>query len=78
LATDGLYDVFTNQNVVDIIDLLLDKATVEQRPQIAEVLAREAIRRGAFDNITVIIIWLNVSDGLENSDLSPDHNSADR
>ena len=59
LATDGLWDVFTNQNVVDIVDLLLDKATVQQRPQIAEVLVREALRRGAYDNVTVIIIWLH-------------------
>lgn len=62
LATDGLWDVFTNQNVVDIVDLLLDKATLSQRPQIAEVLVREALRRGAYDNVTVIIIWLNTGD----------------
>ena len=67
LATDGLWDVFTNQNVVDIVDLLLDKATLLQRPQIAEVLVREALRRGAYDNVTVIIIWLNTGDDDENS-----------
>lgn len=68
LATDGLWDVFDNQNVVDIIDLLLDKATLQQRPQIAEVLVREALRRGAYDNVTVIIVWLNTGNDNEGND----------
>lgn len=65
LATDGLWDVFSNQDVVDIVDLLLNKATPIQRPQIAEVLVKEALRRGAYDNVTVIIIWLNTGDSDE-------------
>jgi len=60
LATDGLWDVFTNQEVVQVIDLLLDKVQPHQRPKIAEILVREALRRGAYDNITVIIVWLQV------------------
>ncbi|CAB9503294.1 Protein phosphatase 2C [Seminavis robusta] len=65
LATDGLWDVFSNQEVVDIVDLLLDKTRGElkhQRPRIADVIVREAIRRGTFDNVTLILIWLRTGD----------------
>jgi serine/threonine protein phosphatase PrpC len=65
LATDGLWDVMTNQEVVDIVDTLLDKTKGELkhlRPRIADVIVREALRRGTWDNVTVILIWLRTGD----------------
>lgn len=65
LATDGLWDVFTNDEVVSLVDLLLEKTKGElkhQRSKISDVLVREALRRGTYDNVTVILIWLNTGD----------------
>jgi serine/threonine protein phosphatase PrpC len=68
LATDGLWDVFTNQEVVQLVDLLLDRTKGElrhQRDRISDVLVREALRRGTYDNVTVILIWLCTGDEEE-------------
>lgn len=52
LASDGLWDVFSNQ---DACDLVLASA----RSSAAELLVTEAISRGSTDNVTAVIITLN-------------------
>jgi serine/threonine protein phosphatase PrpC len=59
LATDGLWDVMSSPNAVAFIHALLEASTDDdERDQIATMLVEEALRRGSYDNITVIIVWL--------------------
>lgn len=60
LGTDGLFDVMSNEDCVDFVrDLMYDDDTNgEQREYFASLLVEEALRRGSYDNVTVIIIWL--------------------
>jgi serine/threonine protein phosphatase PrpC len=53
LACDGLWDVLTDQQAVDLIHR-------SQRPkdQVAEELTEYAIQKGTTDNVTVIVFWL--------------------
>ena len=67
LATDGLYDVMSSQDVVTYIHDLMDKTTQpgrrqELRHDIAKYVAEEALRRGTADNVTVLILWIKNSD----------------
>ena len=50
LATDGLWDVFSNAQVAGI----LQRCDSPQKG--AEILAQEAFTRGSTDNITVIVV----------------------
>eukprot|EP00300_Choanocystis_sp_HF-7_P032569 c4331_g1_i1.p1 GENE.c4331_g1_i1~~c4331_g1_i1.p1 ORF type:complete len:322 (+),score=70.80 c4331_g1_i1:131-1096(+) len=56
LASDGLWDVFSNQDVVDIIHMNPQLRHDPQRA--AEVLVRMAYQMGSMDNITVQVILL--------------------
>jgi protein phosphatase 1L len=65
LATDGLWDVMTPQDVVDLVEFKLqeqgdcDEAhTKLVQAKMAEFLVAEALRRGTYDNVTVVILWL--------------------
>ena len=69
LATDGLWDVLSNQDAVSIVyscNKLLDSLAIQTnrstrhkaRTLIAKLLVDEALRRGSTDNITVLIVWL--------------------
>jgi protein phosphatase 1L len=51
LATDGLWDVMDNEEVVQYIH------KYGQREEVASWLVEEALRRGSLDNITVVIVW---------------------
>ena len=55
LATDGLWDVMTSSEVVAFVHALLDG---EERDSIVDMLVEEALRRGSYDNISVVIVWL--------------------
>lgn len=74
LASDGLWDVFTSQDCADFVktklapseaqlrnmsrsELLQQK--ISRRKNMGRFLANEAIRRGSFDNICVIVMWLD-------------------
>ncbi|KAI3444283.1 hypothetical protein Pfo_000948 [Paulownia fortunei] len=53
MASDGLWDVVTNADVVSII-----KDTVKDPGMCSKRLATEAAERGSKDNITVIVVFL--------------------
>jgi len=65
LATDGLWDVMTSQEVISLIESqisLLEKKNSTQldhlRQKMATFVVAEALRKGAYDNVTVVILWL--------------------
>ncbi|CAN6451708.1 unnamed protein product [Victoria cruziana] len=53
MASDGLWDVLGNDEVVPII-----RDTVKEPSMCAKRLATEAVERGSKDNVTVIVIFL--------------------
>ena len=65
LATDGLWDVMSSDDAVAYIRTLLENSmddgeSMEERGDtIAGLVVEEALRRGSYDNITVIIVWLH-------------------
>ena len=68
LATDGLWDVMTNQEVVEFVQAwhaarVHDKEEEEEacttRDDITQGLVQEALNRGSNDNITIVIVWLD-------------------
>lgn len=65
LASDGLWDVMTSQEVVDFVaENLLPKAEDEEsfqldkRKDMARIIANEALERGTADNVCIIVVWL--------------------
>lgn len=54
LACDGLWDVMSNQEVVDFIL----KNHKDQRCNISKKLAQHAINKGSYDNVSVIVKFL--------------------
>lgn len=70
LASDGLWDVMSNQETVDFIHGRLSELGrnqvvqnfAEQRFKLAEQLANEALERGSADNVCVLIMWIRPLD----------------
>ena len=70
LASDGLWDVMTSQDVVSFVNNYIENEVSRMRKDnaanyrlvlrknMAKLLAREAIRKGSTDNICVLMIWL--------------------
>ena len=59
VATDGLWDVFTSDEVVSFVEKLLrGNRSRFIKMKMAEIITNEALRRGSSDNITVIVQWL--------------------
>ncbi len=63
LACDGLWDVFTNQDVVNfILDNCYDMRTgerINKHVNIAKKLAEFAITKGTTDNVSIVIVFFN-------------------
>lgn len=64
LASDGLWDVMTSQEVVDFVHENLEdhpelSSIKEKRRYMATVVANEALERGSADNVCVVLVWLN-------------------
>jgi serine/threonine protein phosphatase PrpC len=55
-ACDGLWDVMTNQDVVDFINELLSNKKF--KGNYAKLLAEEALNKGSMDNITTVVYLL--------------------
>eukprot|EP00804_Cyclotella_cryptica_P008683 CCRYP_018532-RA/>CCRYP_018532-RA protein AED:0.01 eAED:0.01 QI:471/1/1/1/0/0/2/145/610 len=74
LASDGLWDVMTSQEVVSYVHKRLNAAPKDgadikteedmqslkylRRKNMSRFIANEALRRGSGDNISVVIVWL--------------------
>ncbi len=57
LACDGVWDVFTNQQAVDLVRVSLQKS---QDPKLAaQALAQAAYDAGSMDNISVLVVKLS-------------------
>jgi serine/threonine protein phosphatase PrpC len=63
LATDGLWDVMSSSDTVAFIHALLESDDALDKSTVAGLLVEEALRRGTYDNVTVLIIWLNARTG---------------
>lgn len=63
LATDGLFDVMSSQEVITFIHEMIDSTQPENlhelRRDIAKHVVDEALKRGTSDNVTVLIVWIN-------------------
>jgi serine/threonine protein phosphatase PrpC len=70
LATDGLWDVWSSQGVVDFCRHKLPPSNEKQpinesktmediKRKMSKLIVKEALRRGSGDNISVIILWLS-------------------
>jgi len=67
LASDGLWDVMSNEEAVDLVNLVLQKFEHEHRGSIegetfqeaAEMLTKEAYVRGSTDNIACLVVCVN-------------------
>eukprot|EP00534_Pseudo-nitzschia_fraudulenta_P014662 CAMPEP_0201234804 /NCGR_PEP_ID=MMETSP0852-20130820/6515_1 /ASSEMBLY_ACC=CAM_ASM_000632 /TAXON_ID=183588 /ORGANISM="Pseudo-nitzschia fraudulenta, Strain WWA7" /LENGTH=506 /DNA_ID=CAMNT_0047528201 /DNA_START=488 /DNA_END=2005 /DNA_ORIENTATION=- len=71
LASDGLWDVMTSQEVVDFVHEMLECPTQSvktkkgkivltpefRRRKMARFVAHEALERGSADNVCVILVW---------------------
>ena len=63
LACDGLWDVMTDQNVVDfVLDRYYDMKNgdrINKRVNVSKQLAEHAIQVGSGDNITALVVFLD-------------------
>lgn len=64
LASDGIFDVMSSQEVVSFLHrhhaINRSSSILPQHNILAKTLAEEAIRRGSLDNVSVIIVWLKI------------------
>ena len=68
LGTDGLFDVMSSEDVVAFLHAVAAEAHGEvDYDEMATLLVAEALRRGADDNITVIIVWFRTFTDSEES-----------
>jgi protein phosphatase 1L len=68
LATDGLWDVMDSGDAVGFVLSLQEEG--HDRKKIATLMVEEALRRGTYDNITVLIIWLDRTNNNNNNSKS--------
>lgn len=63
IASDGLFDVMTSQDVVSFIHQQVVTTPPHNhqflQKNIGKIVADEALKRGSFDNITVLVLWIN-------------------
>jgi len=56
IASDGFWDVFTNEEATNAINSMSQK---KGRGNVAEALTKMAFDRDSQDNITVVVVWLD-------------------
>ena len=59
VATDGLWDVMDSDDAVNYVKLSLKSGI--SKSKIADVMVQEAMRLGTYDNVTVVIIWIDAT-----------------
>ena len=63
LACDGLWDVMSNQDVINfVLEHCYDPSTctrINKNTHVAEKLAEHAIARGSTDNVSIVVVFLN-------------------
>jgi len=57
LGTDGLWDVFESDEAVECVKISIRAGVA--RTDVARVLVEEAMRLGTWDNVTVVVIWID-------------------
>ncbi|OEU16444.1 protein serine/threonine phosphatase 2C [Fragilariopsis cylindrus CCMP1102] len=57
VATDGLWDVMDSDDAVNYVNVLLESGV--SRKKVATLMVQEAMRLGTYDNVTVVIIWMD-------------------
>ena len=57
VATDGLWDVMDSDDAVNYVKISLEAGV--EKSKIADVMVQEAMRLGTYDNVTVVIIWID-------------------
>ena len=65
LASDGSWDVMSSEGAVEYVLSLLEDG--HRRDNVATLMLEEALRRGTYDNITIVIIWLDRSHHQEST-----------
>uniref|UniRef100_A0A914XWL0 PPM-type phosphatase domain-containing protein n=1 Tax=Panagrolaimus superbus TaxID=310955 RepID=A0A914XWL0_9BILA len=60
IASDGLFDVFEDEELIQKVNLYLQTNGNESFPKLAHFLCLEAINHGTEDNISVLIIKLSL------------------
>ncbi|KDO24314.1 hypothetical protein SPRG_10389 [Saprolegnia parasitica CBS 223.65] len=56
LATDGVWDVLSNDEVLDIAEDVLDDEYEKNCQRASDAIAKEAVERGSRDDITAIVV----------------------
>jgi serine/threonine protein phosphatase PrpC len=57
VACDGLWDVMTDQEAVQLVESYCGNDKSKQAT-VADCLVAEALRRGTADNVTAVVVWL--------------------
>lgn len=57
IACDGLWDVMTSQECVDLVRQKIKAGT--QKDDMAEALVKEALSKYTNDNVSVVVLWLD-------------------
>lgn len=59
VACDGVWDVMSDQDAVDLLRPMIDQSVaMAEWPDLAAALVAEALRRGSTDNVTALIVFL--------------------
>jgi len=63
LASDGLWDVMSSQDVVDYVHEIMETeiealSQLDKRKNMGKIVANEALERGTADNVCVLVLWL--------------------
>eukprot|EP01094_Clydonella_sp_ATCC50884_P009018 TRINITY_DN18550_c0_g1_i1.p1 TRINITY_DN18550_c0_g1~~TRINITY_DN18550_c0_g1_i1.p1 ORF type:complete len:409 (-),score=151.89 TRINITY_DN18550_c0_g1_i1:658-1884(-) len=57
LATDGLWDVFSNQQACDFVRKFYNGSSRTDPEEVADLLVNEALKQGSLDNVTALIVY---------------------
>jgi len=67
LASDGLWDVVTSHEAIDFVQRHIQQGF--PRDEVATRMVEESLRRRTIDNVTIVIIWLDLIETSNSSTL---------